>query len=195
MTIFLLVLLSTMMAFATAQYPDSRPQYGVPTGNIYIPQQQGNFPAPQQRGEIFQSALPKGAPVDLKVFRHVYVHSAPNDEPQSSQIRRIRGPGGDEKHVSVIFVKAPAPAAPDQQVVEVPNDGGRKTLVYVLLKKAADAPDVKFSGPAPTKPSKPEVYFIRYKDQQTTPGSQPESSGGAIPVARSPNSIAGGYAS
>ncbi|ODM87788.1 hypothetical protein Ocin01_18893 [Orchesella cincta] len=80
--------------------------------------------------------------------------------------------------------------------------GGRKTLVYVLLKKAADAPDVKFSGPAPTAPSKPSVFFIRYKTpgQETAPAPQTEASGspvsGAIPVARSPNSIiGGGYAS
>lgn len=61
--------------------------------------------------------------------------SVPEDQPQESKIRRIKGPGGDEKHVNIIFVKAPAPAVADQQIVDIPNDGGRQTLVYVLLKK------------------------------------------------------------
>ncbi|CAL8126900.1 unnamed protein product [Orchesella dallaii] len=165
------LVLASILATAVAQYPDSRPQYGVPSPNAYLPPQVNHPPA--QQNEVFISPRPRDAPIDLKVFRHVFVHSAPNDEPQKQEIRRIRGPGGDEKHVNVIFVKAPAPAAPDQQVVDVQNDGGRKTLVYVLLKKAADAPDVKFSGPAPTKPSKPEVYFIRYKDPAQKEAASP----------------------
>ena len=34
-----------------------------------------------------------------QVYRHVYVHAAP-DEPQNSQSRVIRVPGGQDKHVS-----------------------------------------------------------------------------------------------
>lgn len=40
-----------------------------------------------------------------------------------------------------------------------------KTLVYVLVKKPEEAPEVHIPTPAPTQPSKPEVYFIRYKTQ------------------------------
>ena len=38
-----------------------------------------------------------------------------------------------------------------------------KTLVYVLVKKPEPLPPIHIPTPAPTKPSKPEVYFIRYK--------------------------------
>jgi len=63
------------MMMATAQYPDSRPQYGIPAvANIYVPRQLSN-PSPPQRSEQFQSAPANGAPIDLKVFRHVFVHS------------------------------------------------------------------------------------------------------------------------
>lgn len=91
----------------------------------------------------------------------------------------------------MIFVKAPAPAAPDQQVVEIPQDGGRKTLLYVLLKKTDDSPDVKFSTPAPTTASEPEVYFIKYKadEEEKNKGEKaPKSSYGAP---ETPNSVYG----
>jgi hypothetical protein len=62
--------------------------------------------------------------------------------------------------VNILFVKAPAPAAPDQQIVELPNDGGKKTLVYVLLKKNDAASDPDFKLPTPTQASKPEVSWL-----------------------------------
>lgn len=43
-----------------------------------------------------------------------------------------------------------------------------KTLVYVLVKKPDPQPDFEPPTSAPTQPSKPEVYFIRYK-AATTP--------------------------
>jgi hypothetical protein len=49
----------------------------------------------------------------------------------------------------------PALPAPDEQ----------KTLIYVLVKKPDEVPEIHIPTPAPTKPSKPEVYFIRYKTQ------------------------------
>ncbi len=39
-------------------------------------------------------------------------------------------------------------------------------LVYVLLKKPEPQPEVKINPAPPTKPTKPEVYFIRYKNPQ-----------------------------
>lgn len=41
-----------------------------------------------------------------------------------------------------------------------------KTLVYVLVKKPDDQQDIVIPTPAPTQPSKPEVYFIKYKTQK-----------------------------
>lgn len=43
-----------------------------------------------------------------------------------------------------------------------------KTLVYVLVKKPDPQPNYVPPTQLPTQPSKPEVYFIRYK-ATTTP--------------------------
>lgn len=40
-----------------------------------------------------------------------------------------------------------------------------KTLVYVLIKKPDEIPAIMLPKAASTQPSKPEVYFIRYKTQ------------------------------
>lgn len=36
----------------------------------------------------------------------------------------------------------------------------------MLVKKPDDAPEISVPTAAPTQPSKPEVYFIRYKTQK-----------------------------
>lgn len=40
-----------------------------------------------------------------------------------------------------------------------------KTLVYVLVRRPDDPPQIVLPTPPSTLPSKPEVYFIRYKAQ------------------------------
>lgn len=45
-----------------------------------------------------------------------------------------------------------------------------KTLVYVLVKKPDDIADITLPTAAPTAPSKPEVYFIRYKAKSEVSG-------------------------
>lgn len=51
-------------------------------------------------------------------------------------------------------------------IIPPPQQTEEKTLVYVLVKKPDDQPDIVIPTPAPTQPSKPEVYFIRYKTQK-----------------------------
>jgi len=59
-----------------------------------------------------------------------------------------------------------------------------QTLVYVLVRKAQNSNDVKIRGPGPTQPSKPEVYFIRYKND-----AAPSSEYGApAPAYQAPSS-------
>ncbi|OXA58980.1 protein no-on-transient A [Folsomia candida] len=96
-----------------------------------------------------------------QVYRHVYVHAAP-DEAADHQSRVIRVPGGADKHVNIIFVKTPSQSSSQQTEVILPEQGEQKTLVYVLLKKGSNSADVKIRRPAASAPAKPEVYFIRY---------------------------------
>ncbi len=126
-----------------------------------------------------------GAPAHVpQVFRHVYVHSAP-DEPEDRQSRTIRVPGGD-KHVNIIFVRTPSSSSSHQTEVILPEQDEHKNLVYVLLKKGENSADVKIRRPAAQAPQKPEVYFIRYGGQQAqgysggAGGSSGSSSGGSI---------------
>jgi len=102
-----------------------------------------------------------GAPAHVpQTFRHVYVHSAP-DEPEERQSRTIRVPGGD-KHVNIIFVRTPSSSSSHQTEVILPEQDEHKNLVYVLLKKGSSSSDVKIRRPAAPAPQKPQVYFIRY---------------------------------
>lgn len=105
-----------------------------------------------------------GAPSGGQVYKHVYVHAAP-DEAADHQTRVIRVPGGGDKHVNIIFVKTPSTSSHQQTEVLLPEQGEQKTVVYVLLKKGSNTNDVKIRAPASSAPSKPEVFFIRYKDQ------------------------------
>ncbi len=95
-----------------------------------------------------------------QTYRHVYVHSAP-DEAEESQSKVVRVPGGD-KHVNIIFVKTPSSSSSQQTEVILPEQDEHKSLVYVLLKKGGSSSDVRIRKPAASAPAKPEVYFIRY---------------------------------
>lgn len=70
-----------------------------------------------------------------------------------------------QKHYKIVFIKAPAPPTPTVPNIPVQPLDEEKTLVYVLVKKPDDPPRLVIPTPASTLPSKPEVYFIRYKSQ------------------------------
>ena len=70
-----------------------------------------------------------------------------------------------QKHYKIVFIKAPAPQAPAAPIISVQPLNEEKTLVYVLVKRPDEQEEVVIPTAAPTAPSKPEVYFIRYKTQ------------------------------
>jgi Domain of unknown function (DUF243) len=75
--------------------------------------------------------------------------------------------GPTQKHYKIIFIKAPSygQQLAQQQAAIAAAQAEEKTLVYVLSKKPDDlvADSVTSeAGPAFT-PSRPEVYFIKYK--------------------------------
>ncbi|KFB39397.1 hypothetical protein ZHAS_00006825 [Anopheles sinensis] len=112
------------------------------------------------------------------IQKHIYVH-VPPPEPEEVRVQRPIQLAAPQKHYKIIFIKAPS--APAYQAPQIPlqPQNEEKTLVYVLVKKPDEQQDIVIPTPAPTQPSKPEVYFIKYKTQK-------ESSGGAS---------SGGYAS
>lgn len=103
-----------------------------------------------------------GSTVPATVHKHIYVHEAPPDEEEVRSQRPIQVPQ-PQKHYKIIFVKLPTVPTPTLPTIPVIPQNEEKTLVYVLVKKPEEAPEIVIPTPPPTAPSKPEVYFIRYK--------------------------------
>ncbi len=91
-----------------------------------------------------------------QVFRYVSVHSAPAD-PDDEAVKTVRVPGGNNKHVNIIFVKAPSNGADQKTEIVLPEQDEQKNLVYVLVKKTDSTANLKIKRPQPTKPTQPEV--------------------------------------
>lgn len=104
------------------------------------------------------------------VQKHIYIHVPPAEVAEPEQRSQVIYPP-PQKHYKIIFIKAPAPPKPTQPTIQAPPQNEEKTLVYVLVKKPDDAPEIKIEAPPPTKPSKPEVYFIKYKSQKDAASS------------------------
>ncbi|GLV46342.1 TweedleE [Carabus blaptoides fortunei] len=109
------------------------------------------------------SAKPE-AGYNYPIQKHIYVH-VPPPEPEEFRPQRPIATAAPQKHYKIIFIKAPSAPTPTAPIIPVQPQNEEKTLVYVLVKKPEDAPEISIPTPAPTQPSKPEVYFIRYKTQ------------------------------
>lgn len=70
-----------------------------------------------------------------------------------------------QKHYRIVFIKAPTEAPVTYPTIPLQPPDEEKTLVYVLVKKPDPLPELILPKPATTIPTKPEVYFIRYKTQ------------------------------
>lgn len=67
-----------------------------------------------------------------------------------------------QRHYKIIFVKPPS-TTPAPSVSETENE---KTIIYVLVKNTDEIPQIETSTPEPTKISKPEVYFLQYRNMK-----------------------------
>lgn len=144
----------------TSYDPPSSPNslYGAPAGPS-VPS--SGYPAAQ-----YGAPETSQAPI---IHKHVYVH-VPPPEPEIIAPTKTYNIPPPQKHYKIVFIKAPTAPAPTAPVIPVIPQNEEKTLVYVLVKKPDDQPDIVIPTPAPTQPSKPEVYFIRYKTQKQEDG-------------------------
>ena len=109
---------------------------------------------------------PQQQPQRSVIHKHVYVHVPPPEAPEYKAPKYIAPAPPPQKHYKIVFIKAPTPPTPTAPVLPpLPQQDEQKTLIYVLVKKPEEAPDVVLPTQQPTQPSKPEVYFIRYKTQ------------------------------
>ncbi|CAG5007304.1 unnamed protein product [Parnassius apollo] len=100
-----------------------------------------------------------------EVFKHYYVHAAP-EEPERPKPRQPIVLPPTQKHYKIIFIKAPSTPAQPPQIIPVPQQNEEKTLVYVLVKKPEEAQNIVLPKLEQKAPTKPEVYFIKYNNKQ-----------------------------
>lgn len=124
----------------------------------------GGYPSSGSYGPPSTSyGAPQQQPV---IHKHVYVHVPPPEQPEYKAPRTQPVAPPPQKHYKIVFIKAPTPPTPTAPALPpLPARDEEKTLIYVLVKKPEESPDVVLPTQAPTQPSKPEVYFIRYKTQ------------------------------
>ncbi|KAG7208329.1 hypothetical protein KM043_014565 [Ampulex compressa] len=163
----------TVLAVAATVVVHAKPAPEPPSGGYFPPSSGGGGgpsggggsygpPSPPQQSDRY--GPPQQQPV---VHKHVYVHVPPPETPEYKPPKSFPAPSPPQKHYKIVFIKAPTsppPTAPALPALPQPDE--EKTLIYVLVKKPEEAPDVVLPTQAPTQPSKPEVYFIRYKTQK-----------------------------
>ncbi|XP_064540855.1 uncharacterized protein TwdlE [Drosophila montana] len=164
---FVLAVVLASAALVAARPEPPRDTYSAPPSSSYQPSgPSGGYGAPAP-----QYGPPQQPPV---VHKHVYVH-VPPPEPEYQAPRKPLYVPPPQKHYKIVFIKAPSPPAPTAPIIPQYPQNEEKTLVYVLVKKPEEQPDIVIPTPAPTQPSKPEVYFIRYKTQKEETGPYPNS--------------------
>lgn len=138
----------------SSSYSAPSSSYSAPSSSYSAPSSSYGAPSPQY-------GAPQQAPI---VHKHVYVHVPPPDNEYPAARKQIYVPP-PQKHYKIVFIKAPTPPTPTAPVIPLQPQNEEKTLVYVLVKKPEEQPEIVIPTPAPTQPAKPEVYFIRYKTQ------------------------------
>lgn len=155
--------------------PISVPEKYLPPSHEYGPpplsQQYGPPSLSQQYGP--PSPIQEyGPPLPQKqITKNVYIH-VPPEEPEEISASNPIPIQAPKKHYKIIFIKAPTPPTPTAPVIPEQQQDEHKTLVYVLVKKPEPAPQIVIPSAPPTEPSKPEVFFIKYKGGDKKPAQQ-----------------------
>ncbi|XP_049303076.1 probable LIM domain-containing serine/threonine-protein kinase DDB_G0286997 [Bactrocera dorsalis] len=166
----------------SAPAPAPLPSVATPN-NYYQPQFQSNFQAshlpvqqpafatyPQQQYQ--QGGGSFGPAPSSLVTKDIYVHVAPEEQEERYQ-RPVLPPPPPRKHYRIVFIKAPSPkpSAAALRINQAPTE--EKTIIYVLTRKP-DPLDLEaaYQEAAPKQPSKPEVYFIKYRTQEEAQHAQ-----------------------
>lgn len=121
------------------------------------------------------------------------MHVPPPDQDDIQPQRTAQSIGSRQKHYKIIFIKAPSPPSYQQQQISLQNQSEEKTIVYVLVKRPDEIGDVSVATPSPTPPSKPEVYFIKYKAQQGQTQTQTQTGPGIGTGGTVTGTSSGGY--
>ncbi|CAD6994701.1 unnamed protein product [Ceratitis capitata] len=129
--------------------------------------QQDSYNAAYQHSSIDQDGGYPYAPQPTTVHKHVYVHVPPKDFEDEDVIEtRVRhAPAAKQNTTRSSSSKHPHQHPYVHQWCHHHHKTKRR-LIYVLHKKPEAVKDIVIPTAAPTKPSKPEVYFIKYKTKK-----------------------------
>ncbi|XP_037729452.1 mediator of RNA polymerase II transcription subunit 15 [Drosophila subpulchrella] len=129
-------------------------------------------------GNLAYNALPQSYQPQQQQQQHlvskdIYVHVPPAEEPEDRYPQPNLPPAPARKHYRIVFIKTPTPSATKTalRIKQAPVE--EKTIIYVLTKKP-DPLDLQaaIEEIAPKQPSKPEVFFIKYKTQEEAAHAQ-----------------------
>lgn len=102
----------------------------------------------------------------------------PPQEPEEVR-QQFVSPAVARKHYKIIFIKTPNVQPSAAQIALQQSQSEEKTIVYVLVKKPEDQGDISIPQLPQLPPSKPEVYFIKYKANRGGSSGAVTSLGGA----------------
>nr|XP_014096479.2 uncharacterized protein LOC106621971 [Bactrocera oleae] len=151
-----------------------------PSGNsLLLPQHQTLRPPQQQQKTEQQSysgdkylppSQPTAEPIITKQF---FLVSAPEDSEEQTRSKHFVI-GRPQKNYRVVFIKAPSSENANLKLTAEYAPQEEKTVIYVLSKKDNDLNIGEIVTPAPTQPTKPEVFFIKYKTPEEASAAQKE---------------------
>ncbi|EDW00332.1 uncharacterized protein LOC6565386 [Drosophila grimshawi] len=165
-----------ILAEARPQYGYEQPQVGdLISGGIGVGlPNPGQLPLSNHAGDKYlPPASTTSAPIINKKF---YLVSAPEDRGNDGKVKHLVL-GRPQKNYRVVFIKAPAGDNGNVKYSAEFAPQEEKTVIYVLSKKDNDLDAGDIATPAPTQPSKPEVFFIKYKTDEEANHAQKEIQG------------------
>ncbi|XP_075157463.1 uncharacterized protein LOC142230714 [Haematobia irritans] len=172
MKIFALLTLS-LMALASGA-----PQYGYgfqQQETALYQASQNSFLDTNQNYHVGESKyLPPESPTQAPLVRkQFYLISAPDDSENQPKHKKLIL-GRPQKNYRVVFIKAPGSDNANIKYSAEYAPQEEKTIIYVLSKKDSELDASDIATPAPTEPSKPEVFFIKYKTNEEAEAAQRE---------------------
>lgn len=125
-----------------------------------------------------------------ELSKHLYFFTAPEEHDLiRPRINYLSGPG--KKNVKIIFIKAPSSTIGGPITIPALAQNEEKTVVYVLVKKQDEEALINVETAQASKPTKPEVFFIKYKTQKDAEEAVSKVQNGIIPqgVLQNANSL------
>lgn len=146
--------------------------FGVSQGSNFNGQQSSNFQQGVNSAAAAYSDIQNLEPIITKNF---YFEAAP-EEPEETQGPRFVPIGRPQKNYKIIFIKTPSYGL-NSQVIPIVPPNEEKTIVYVLSKKPEFNQDIELPSIPVTEATKPEVFFIKYKNDQDASDAQNQIQG------------------